>query len=1262
MIQKRKSDATLRLSLLVTAGFAVVAIVVGGSRLLVLLSGASPGKQDTAVLQAIQDTGRSIAEEVTRVTQPAIQRGRLLASSTEVADGIAESNPRNLTELCNKAIQNATEIDAIALFDAAGKIIAVNSIYADGQSIPKERVNKILNSDFSDRKIISRCVNNDSHNEVLEFQTTCDITPAFFNSSGLSVAHSVPVVDKHGKQLGVVSTRLRFERISTLIANRRIADGLGSAHFVTDLGGFFDESMNSGASPPVSRKDLAAITSPLASGNAIQLTIDRDDKIHVLFRVSNLKTLDGGGIQTMVTVPKAWVNREARLADLLSVGGTLCSGMFLLAVAGGIKLLRDARREKEASQRLAVIAQRTTNAVICCDESRHVVWVNEGFTRTTGYELQEVAGKLIGSLFHCEQTEPKTHERLQQAIDVGIAFHGEMLNRRKDGQEYWSEVEFQPIFNDSQEVREYVVIARDITEQTIERRRLQSVFAAVSEGIVLQNTSGEIVECNIAAERILGLTLNQLQGRTSMAPGGQAINEDGSLLPNEQQPAMITLRTGKPVRTFVFGIHTPQGTNRWISVNSEPIFDSSGKISSVVTSFADITPFREQSQRLHVIVGASKIGTWDWEIPTGRLVFNEHWAEMLGYELNELEPHVSTLEKVLDPDQHSQACSVSQQHIAGETEEYRNEIRLQRKNGSYAWVLTAGKIVSRLADGNPNRMVGIHLDITESKRNETQLKELTERYVAVTTGTSDGLWDWDCRSEYCWYSDRFWTLLGYPDGGPYPAPMLKSFNDHLNPEDINATWEAVRRHQIDGIEFDHECRLRHKNGEYRWFRGRGATQFDAHGRPIRMAGSIQDIHDLKSTQTSLIEANIRAEAANAAKSEFLANMSHEIRTPMTAILGFADLLLNEIDAEIGIPTRVEYVDTIRRNGEHLLEIINDVLDISKIEAGKISMENVAVNPKTLVHEVVSMMSVKAHAKGLQLVVHCEPKVSAKIQTDPVRLRQILVNLIGNAIKFTESGSVTIKVCCDAPKQNLHVAIQDTGIGLTDSQISRLFGAFEQADSTTTRKYGGTGLGLFISKRLAEMLGGRITVASCVGKGSTFTASVATGPVSIDPIPDHLATAKIEPVNSISNVGVAKANLPLAGMRILLAEDGPDNQRLISLVLRKAGAEVQIAENGKLAIEMLTTDGTLNGSLIHPCPFDLFLSDMQMPEMDGYTATRWLRAHGSEMPIVALTAHAMNDDIKLSIDAGCNAHATKPINKAALVAICLEWGCNAIGAA
>ncbi|MFK7788820.1 MAG: CHASE domain-containing protein [Phycisphaeraceae bacterium] len=398
----------------------------------------------------------------------------------------------------------------------------------------------------------------------------------------------------------------------------------------------------------------------------------------------------------------------------------------------------------------------------------------------------------------------------------------------------------------------------------------------------------------------------------------------------------------------------------------------------------------------------------------------------------------------------------------------------------------------------------------------------------------------------------------------------------------------------------------------------------------------------------------QAEEATKAKSDFLANMSHEIRTPMTAILGFADLLRTQIDQDN--QELITHTQTIKRNGEHLLSLINDILDMSKIEAGKLSIEEIAVRPGAIISEVLSLMRVKADEKKLPLEAEFLTPIPSEILGDPVRLRQVLVNLVSNAIKFTEEGRVRLEVCYDETMEELKFSVIDTGMGMTPEQVSRLFGAFEQADSTTTRQFGGTGLGLHISQRLATMLGGNISCSSNYGEGSSFTVTIYTSTVDTGnmlPAGDVKEIVNDNEKTPEKNSQVDECQLPLEGIRILLAEDGIDNQRLINHFLTKAGATVKIVENGRLAVEELCVNNAITGPVNSDAPYDIFLSDMQMPEMDGYTAVALLREYGSTLPIIALTAHAMKEDIDKCLGAGCDYYASKPINKQKLIDICLE---------
>jgi signal transduction histidine kinase/DNA-binding NarL/FixJ family response regulator len=419
----------------------------------------------------------------------------------------------------------------------------------------------------------------------------------------------------------------------------------------------------------------------------------------------------------------------------------------------------------------------------------------------------------------------------------------------------------------------------------------------------------------------------------------------------------------------------------------------------------------------------------------------------------------------------------------------------------------------------------------------------------------------------------------------------------------------------------------------------------------------QGLREMRVTaeQDAQLESKLNGEAecraaleANLVKSEFLANMSHEIRTPMTAIQGYVDLLL---DTSLSASDRLKYLLTIRRNSDHLMRLLNGILDLSKIEAGKLTVERVACSPAQLVVDVASLMRVHATEKALGFSVEFATPVPETIQSDPTRLRQILLNLVGNAIKFTERGSVQIFVRCEKPDSGparLSFEIADTGIGLTKAQTRKLFAPFAQADSSTTRRFGGTGLGLSIAKRLATLLGGDITVESLPGRGSSFTLTVETGSLEGVAMLSDLHEAGV-PLDS-SHAAERVSQLPeKIAARVLLAEDGPDNQILVMTHLRRAGADVTVAANGRIAVELA------RAAVEAGAPFDLILMDMQMPEMDGYTATATLRKEGYQSAIVALTAHAMEGDREACIAAGCDDYLTKPIDRDKLLRTVARYG-------
>jgi PAS domain S-box-containing protein len=574
-------------------------------------------------------------------------------------------------------------------------------------------------------------------------------------------------------------------------------------------------------------------------------------------------------------------------------------------------------------------------------------------------------------------------------------------------------------------------------------------------------------------------------------------------------------------------------------------------------------------------------------------------------------------------------------------------------------------------------------DIAERKRAEEALRKSEERFELAVRGSSDGLWDWKVPGDGFYLSPRCSELLQADD-----VESIKTFAawlDRIHPADREGVEKAIRRHFRERVPFDVECRLRTGAGGHRWFRVRGQAVWNERSEAVRIAGSITDITQQKQTIESLLrlqgiaeaKAQIEAqaaqlasktaeleharelsEAANRSKSEFLANMSHEIRTPMTAILGYSDLLANP---SLSTNDRLDGVQRIRQNGRHLLAILNDILDISKIEAGKMTVERIECPVQEIVTEIAALMRPRATEKGLELRVEFAGRIPATVRSDPTRLRQILMNLTGNAIKFTERGGIRLVVGMSksvpesgparAPSPRISFEVVDTGIGMTREQMGSVFRAFTQGDPSMARRFGGTGLGLTISRRLAEMLGGSISATSEPGRGTTFRVEIETGPLEgiamiLPTQADLLArdeTVRVEELRT-----AAGGDCLLDGVYILLADDARDNRKIVSWHLRRAGANVDLAENGRMAMEAaLRAD--LSGR-----SYDVVLMDMQMPELDGFAATKLLREKGFARPIIALTAHAMTGDREQCLAAGCNDYATKPIDPQELLLTIARW--------
>ncbi len=796
--------------------------------------------------------------------------------------------------------------------------------------------------------------------------------------------------------------------------------------------------------------------------------------------------------------------------------------------------------------RLSSLAQRTSSGIILTNADHQIEWVNDAFCNLSEYSRAECIGQSAGALTHCDRTDAVTVMAMQAALDDGEAFHGEILNRSKGGRDYWIDLEVLPVRSDDGRVTGYSSILVDITRQVAVRERMASVFGTVSEGVVLIAEGGAIIECNPAAERILGLTAEQICGRVAIDERWGNIRRDGTPLSADETPAMITLRTGQPLRDYVHGVQLPDGARRWISVSTEPLRDPSGAVALVVASFGDVTLLLEREERTQLVVEAAGMGTWDWHIPSGHVQYNARFAESLGFTADEFEASGETWEGLLHPDDRDVTLATLRNHVEGRTPEFRQEHRQRRKDGSWAWTLGVGRVVERGSNGEAIRASGINLDVSDMKDLENEL--LRSRYAIEQSNQA-----------------------------------LIETNRFLEDATVRANDMAAQ-----------------------------------------------------------------AEMASHAKSEFLANMSHEIRTPLTAILGYTEILRDELPAGSGETRTAAAIETIRRAGEHLLIVINDVLDLSKIEAGRLVIEQIETGLPQLLTDVHRMMESRTSAKGVAFETTLGSPIPDRILSDPTRLRQILMNLVGNAAKFTDAGRVSVRAEV-VQRENvetplLRIAVEDTGPGMTRLQAQKLFRPFTQADASVTRKHGGTGLGLTICRRLAGLMQGTVTLEyTAPGHGSRFVVELPLVTADGAAMTDVLTTFAAD--GPAGGGPTAAALTGVLSGRILLAEDGEDNRRLITYHLSRAGAEVTVVENGRLALDLIEAaprDGR---------QFDLLVTDMQMPIMDGYTLARSLRKLGHTIPIIALTAHAMAEDRQKCLEAGCDDYATKPIDRVRLIAVC-----------
>lgn len=1060
-------------------------------------------------------------------------------------------------------------------------------------------------------------------------------------------------------------------------------------------------------------------------------------------------------------------------------------------------LLQSQSSWSEQTQRKLDIAVRDNQALLSTlnmctivsitDINGNIIEVNDAFCRLSGFQRHELLGK-NHKINQSKEQGSEFWELIWATISAGTPWRGEVCNRGKDGHLYWLDTFIAPFKNEQDIIERYISICTDITQSKKAAQQLQialrdsdallstlNLHAIVS----IANSSGRLIDVNHAYCRISGYS------REEIIEGNHRIVATGIQSPDFLSEMWRTISAGTPWRGEVCN-RTKEGKLYWVDTFIAPFKDINGQIEKYISIRTDITASKKTARRLANqrsalanIIEGTNVGTWEWNVETGEIRLNDRWANQVGYELNELAPTtIHTWDELTHPDDLQEAKMRMQRHFQHEMPYYECETRLRHKEGHWIWVLTRGRVASFTPFHQPEWVSGTQMDITERKTAEAELQRSTQLLLTVRDQLTKaaevaelGIWSWDVRSNEMIFNERMFEIYEVSPKLREQQLSYDFWRSRVHPDDLEETEERLQGAIAGTHTYSPIFRIINPSGGVRYIQAAGGVERDRQGHALLVTGINRDITLQYQAEETLRKAKQSADEASQAKSAFLANMSHEIRTPMNAILGMLTLLRKT-------PLSAQQNDYARKAegaARSLLNLLNDILDISKVEAGKMSLDAHPFEIHQLLNDISDLLSINTDDKPVNLVFDIDPAVPQHLHGDAMRLRQVLTNLGSNAVKFTERGEVRISVKQlkrDNEQTLLQFSVRDTGIGIAAENQIKIFDGFTQAEASTTRRFGGSGLGIAISQGLINLMGGTLTLESELGQGSHFyfviqlpiaaqadlfeevrsipqtsfqvlitepnifvrerikialqelscetefvdnnfvalqtiqakeSAQLAIlidwDTIELDgwdvindihdiarhrgqkliliiaesdyghfqrssPVAQHIFNdVLVKPISApkLINSLAAKReqsypelhhesdfdSLPLLGLHILLVEDNINNQQIARELLEAKGATITLAQHGLEALQKLTHS---------KMQCDLVLMDLQMPVMDGYTATHKIRVELGlqQLPIIAMSANVMAADKEAGLRAGLNDHIDKPFDIEELIRIIVHY--------